>query len=51
MNPVSSASRSLSHLVRGGQTAGMWHTVVRPLGANFRTTKYERAWRDEIVME
>jgi hypothetical protein len=50
MNPASSTSRSLSHLVRVGQTVGMWHTNVRPLVANSRT-KYEHARRDEIEME
>jgi hypothetical protein len=50
MNPVSTTSRSLTHLVCAGQTAGMWHTNVRPLVANFRG-KYEHTRRDEIVME
>jgi hypothetical protein len=50
MNPVSSTSRSLSHHVRVGEIAGMWHVNVRPLAANFRTKK-EHARRDEIVME
>ncbi len=49
MNPLSATCRSLSHLVCAGQTAGLWHSIVRPLVANFR--KYERARRDEIVME
>ncbi|HEY1121524.1 MAG TPA: hypothetical protein VGE67_07975 [Haloferula sp.] len=47
---MSITSRSQSHVVRIGKTADMWHTNVRPLVANFRT-KYERARRDEIVME
>jgi hypothetical protein len=50
MNPASTLSRSLSHVVCAGQTAGMWHVEVRPFAPNFRT-KNECARRDEIVME
>jgi hypothetical protein len=50
MIPASTTSRSLSHLVCAGQTAGMWHVEVRPFAPNFRT-KYGHARRDEIVMD
>ncbi len=51
MKPASTFTRSLAHLACAGKTAALWHAsvVVRRVFAKLR--KYDRARRDEIVME